>query len=671
MKYKYTNSLINEKSPYLLQHAHNPVNWYPWSNTAFSKAIDDNKPIFLSIGYSTCHWCHVMEKESFEDIQIATILNDNFISIKVDREERPDIDSIYMSACQSLTGSGGWPLTLFLDQHQRPFFAGTYFPKKSNLHQVGFIDILEKIKNIWLNDKEKVLEASNSITNDIKKASKTSSPQDIDSNIQDVTFNIFLKLFDTTFGGFGDSTKFPTPTNLLFLLRYYNKSNNEKALLMVTHTLECMYRGGIYDHIGFGFSRYSTDKKWLVPHFEKMLYDNALLSLVYTEAYQVTKNELFKEVASNIFTYITRDMMSTKGGFYSAEDADSEGEEGKFYIWKYDDTLDILGKNEGIKFCKQFNITKKGNFEGYNIPNLIGSENITIDDNMIQKLYKYRNKKIHPRKDDKILTSWNGLMIASLSVAGRVFHDNTYIDYAKKTVDFIYNNLIDSDGRLLARYRDGHASILAYSDDYSFLIWGLIELYESTFDSIYLEKAIQLNSEFIKYFWDEKSNGLFLYGSDSETLIVRPKEVYDGVIPSANSVSTLNWLRLSRLTGDSKLEELANKQFETFSDNINSNPTSSTYMLCAYLFATSITKELIILGDTNNPRTKEMLDILNSKFSPNLTTIFKATSDNNISKVIPYLSNYKEVENVTTAYVCSNNSCSLPIIAINEFKDIF
>jgi uncharacterized protein YyaL (SSP411 family) len=662
---------MDEKSPYLLQHAHNPVNWYPWCNEAFSKSRKENKPIFLSIGYSTCHWCHVMEKESFEDTEIANILNDNFISIKVDREERPDIDSIYMSACQALTGSGGWPLTLFLDNYQRPFFAGTYFPKYSTSQHLGLKDILEKVKDTWLNNKNKILDTSTDITNAIKELSNTSSSQDINTNIQDIAYNSFLQTFDTTFGGFGNGTKFPTPTNLLFLLRYYDKSNKDKALLMVTYTLECMYRGGIYDHIGFGFSRYSTDKKWLVPHFEKMLYDNALLSLVYTEAFQVTKNELFSKVANDIFTYLFRDMMSEDGGFYSAEDADSEGIEGKFYVWKYEEILDVLGKEKGLKFCNQFNITKKGNSEGQNIPNLINSENINTNNDVINRLFEYRDKRVHPHKDDKILTGWNGLMIVSLSVAGRVFHNNDYIQIAKKTVDFIYNNLIDSDGRLLARYRDGHSSILAYADDYSFLIWGLIELYESTFDSIYLEKAINLNEQLIKYFWDEKANGLFLYGSDSENLLIRPKELYDGVIPSANSVSTLNFLKLSRLTSNFDLEILALKQLETFSSNINSNPLSCTYMLCAYLFTTSKTKEIIILGDKKNSRTKEMIDILNDKFNPNVTTIFKDTSDNNILKILPHLSNYKEIENVTTAYVCNNNTCSLPITAINEFKDIF
>lgn len=670
MNHKYTNELINEKSPYLLQHAHNPVNWYPWCNAAFSKAKNENKPIFLSIGYSTCHWCHVMEKESFEDIQIANMLNDNFISIKVDREERPDIDSIYMSACQTLTGSGGWPLTLFLDHYQRPFFAGTYFPKYSTFQHIGLMSILEKIKYSWLNNKEKILDTSSDITHAIKELSITTNSQDIDANIQDIVFKDFISIFDTTYGGFGNSTKFPMPTNLFFLLRYYHRIDDEKALLMVTHTLECMYRGGIYDHIGFGFSRYATDKKWLVPHFEKMLYDNALLSLIYTETFQITKNKLFAQVANDTLTYLIRDMMSPIGGFYSAEDADSEDIEGKFYVWKYDEIINILGETEGKKFCDQYNITKKGNFNGKNIPNLITTTDTTVINNAINKLFEYRNKRIHPHKDDKILTGWNGLMIVSLSVAGRIFKNEKYIETAKQTVDFIYNNLIDSDGRLLARYRNGNSSILSYAEDYSFLIWGLIELYETTFDSIYLQKALDLNKELIKYFWDEKSSGLFLYGIDSDQLIIRPKEIYDGVLPSANSVSTLNWLKLSRLTGDSNLEELALKQFKTFSYNINLNPSSCTFMLCAYLFQTSSTKEIIILGDKKNNRTKEMIDILNDKFNPNVTTIFKDTTDDNLVKVLPHLSNYKEIENITAAYVCSNNTCSLPITAINEFKDI-
>ncbi|MDF2866469.1 MAG: hypothetical protein K0R72_1287 [Clostridia bacterium] len=407
MNYQYTNKLINEKSPYLLQHAHNPVNWYPWCNEAFSKAKSENKPIFLSIGYSTCHWCHVMEKESFEDIEVANILNDNFISIKVDKEERPDIDSIYMTACQSITGSGGWPLTVFLDCNQKPFFAGTYFPKNSTFHNFGLLDLLEKVKNNWLNNKEKILNTSNYLTDVISSLSNNETIQDVNPNVCDIVYTQFLHSFDTTFGGFGNSTKFPLPINLFFLLRYYNKIKDDKALLMVTHTLECMYRGGIYDHIGFGFSRYSTDKKWLVPHFEKMLYDNALLTLIYTETFQITKNKLFSQIANDTLTYLIRDMMSAGGGFYSAEDADSEGKEGKFYVWEYDEILEVLGETEGKKFCIQYNITKKGNFERKNILNLIGSTNIVINNDNILNLFEYRNKRVHPHKDDKILTGWN------------------------------------------------------------------------------------------------------------------------------------------------------------------------------------------------------------------------------------------------------------------------
>lgn len=672
MKYKYTNSLINEKSPYLLQHAHNPVNWYSWSNQAFSKARAEEKPIFLSIGYSTCHWCHVMEKESFENEDVAKLLNENYISIKVDREERPDIDAIYMNACQALTGGGGWPLTVFLDHYQRPFFAGTYLPRTSKLNHIGLIELLKKISDSWKNNKEKLLDASTGITNAIKDLSNVSYPQDISKAILDVSFYEFVHSFDTALGGFGKAPKFPMPTNIYFLLRYFYKTNDEKALTMINFTLECMYRGGIYDHIGFGFSRYSTDNKWLVPHFEKMLYDNALLALVYTEAFQLTKNELFSKVANDIFTYILRDMTSPEGAFYSAEDADSEGIEGKYYVWSRDEILDVLGHDEGKKFCQQYNITRSGNFEGKNIPNLIGISDMSTNSNNIEKLLKHRKKRIHPHKDDKILTSWNGLMIAALSVGSRILKNDKYIESAKRAVDFIYTNLVDSDGRLLARYRDGNSAILAYSEDYSFLIWGLIELYETTYDSAYLEKAITLNEELIKYFWDEENGGLFLYGSDAESLITRPKEVYDNVIPSANSVSTLNWLRLSRLTNNVNLEELALKQFKTFSSNINENPSSCTFLLSAYIFAESTTQELIILGDKNNIRTNEMFDLLYSKFNPNITTIFKDTSidNDNLIKLLPHLSNYTNVKDTTTAYICSNNTCSLPITAINEFKDI-
>lgn len=669
MEHKHTNRLINEKSPYLLQHSHNPVNWYPWSNEALMKAKEENKPIFLSIGYSTCHWCHVMERESFEDIEVAEILNKDFISIKVDREERPDIDAIYMNVCQSITGSGGWPLTIFLTPGQKPFYAGTYFPRTSTYNHPGLIEILNHIIRTWKNSKDILINSSNAITELINRDYNVSDRQVIKFNILEKAFDDLANSFDDEYGGFDYSPKFPMPITLHFLIRYYYLNKNNEALAMLTETLEHIYRGGIYDHIGFGFSRYSTDYKWLVPHFEKMLYDNALLSMVYTEVYQETKRELFKQIAEDIYNYILRDMASKEGGFYSSEDADSEGIEGKFYVWTYDEIIDILGYVDGNKFCEQYNITIQGNFDGKNIPNLIGSENTSLNEDIRKRLFDYRNKRIHPFKDDKILTSWNGLMIASLAIGGRIFNNKEYIDASIKAVDFIYNNLFNKDGRLLARYRDKEASILGYVDDYAFLIWGLIELYESTFDPQYLQKVIKLNDDLIKYFYDKEHGGLFLYGIDGESLISRPKELYDGVMPSANSVSTMNWLKLFNLTGNKDFKEYAIKQFEIFGDIINNNPTTCLYFLSSYLFATSKTKEIVIVGDNNNEDTNKMINIINSKYNPYITVLLK--DDKNVDllqQIVPFVASYVKKDNKTTAYICSDKTCSKPITNINDFQ---
>jgi uncharacterized protein YyaL (SSP411 family) len=453
-------------------------------------------------------------------------------------------------------------------------------------------------------------------------------------------------------------------------MRYYYTHKDNEVLEMVVNTLKNMYLGGIYDHIGYGFSRYSTDNKWLVPHFEKMLYDNALLAIVYSEAYQLTNEQLFFKTTNNILTYVLRDMTSPDGGFYSADDADSEGIEGNFYLWTYDEIIEVLGEKNGPSFCKKYNITPKGNFEGKSIPNLINSEYIYIDDKLREQLFQYRNKKIHPHKDDKILTSWNGLMIASLAIAGRILRNNLYIDSAKKAVNFIYKRLFNNEGRLLARYRDGESSILGYADDYAFLTWGLIELYEATFEPNYLQKALDLSEQIIKYFWDKEKGGFFLYGNDGEKLISRPKEIYDGVIPSSNSVATMNFLRLSLLTGNSELQKYANEEFETFKGEINKNPISSTYMLCAYLFATSSTREIVIVGDINSNQVKEMLNELNSRYSPHEITIIKDISNKQILKIIPSLDYYKMIGNKVTAFICSNNLCSSPIMDIEDFKKI-
>lgn len=589
---KKTNRLINEKSPYLLQHAYNPVDWFGWNEEAFQKAKTENKPIFLSIGYSTCHWCHVMEHESFEDEEVANILNNYFVSIKVDREERPDIDSVYMSVCQAMTGGGGWPLNLFLTKDKKPFYAGTYFPKTSKYNQTGFMEILESINDVWVSNKDHVLTTADQVVKTLKGYSEDDS-FDISKDIFSEGFESFLNSFDSVFGGFSKAPKFPSPHNLSYLLSYYKATGEKRALEMVKITLKSMYKGGIFDHIGFGFSRYSVDEKWLVPHFEKMLYDNALLAMAYIETYEITKDNIYKEVAEKILTYILRDMTSPEGGFYCGEDADSEGVEGKFYLWDFTEIYKVLDMEEGNLFINYYGIQREGNFEGSNIPNLIGEELEDLDkpdlkdklENIREKLFDYREKRIHPHKDDKILTSWNGLMIAAFAKAGMVFHEEKYKDVSTKALDFIFSKLQREDGRLLARFRQGESRYQAYLDDYAFIIWALIEVYEVTKDYSYIKKALELNKQMIELFLDKEKGGLFLYGKDSEELILRPKDIYDGAIPSGNSVAAMNMLRLFKITGDINLKEEAESIFKVFGNSINKIPRAHAKTLEALLYS--------------------------------------------------------------------------------------
>ena len=669
---KKSNRLINEKSPYLLQHAYNPVNWYPWGDEAFDKASKEDKPIFLSIGYSTCHWCHVMERESFEDEEVAEVLNKYFISIKVDREERPDIDNIYMTVCQTLTGSGGWPLTIFMTPDKKPFFAGTYFPKYDRMGMHGLLSILEVVRKEWADNRNKIIHTCNQILDAVNE-NETGPGNDLEENLTEEAFLQFKTSFDDVYGGFGSAPKFPSPHNLYFLLRYWYKTKDKYALNMVEKTLDSMYKGGIFDHIGYGCSRYSTDRYWLVPHFEKMLYDNALLAIAYLETYQITKNEKYSKAAEQIFTYILRDMTSTDGGFYSAEDADSEGEEGKFYVFTADEIKNVLGDDDGSKFCEYYNITSKGNFEGKNIPNLIKT-NKEIDFDFIKrsrdKLFNYRNNRVHPYKDDKILTSWNGLMIAALAMGGRILGKSQYIMASADAVSFIMKNLIRKDGRLLARYREGNAAIPAFVDDYAFLIWGLIELYETTYKSLYLKLAVDLNNDLIKYFWDDKNGGLFVYGNDSEQLITRSKEIYDGATPSGNSVSALNFLRLARLTGLSELEEKARLILRTFSSSIGNYPAGHSFSLLVLLYFNSKSNEIVIAADSNNEKTKEMIDIINNKFSPFTVSLLYSNENKDIERIVPIVSEYKTINGKPTAYMCENYSCSAPVNDIGLLKKL-
>ncbi|WP_055669116.1 thioredoxin domain-containing protein [Desnuesiella massiliensis] len=583
------NHLVTEKSPYLLQHAYNPVDWYPWNEEAFEKAKKEDKPIFLSIGYSTCHWCHVMAHESFEDEEVALVLKTNFISIKVDREERPDIDSIYMSFCQAYTGSGGWPLTIIMTPEGKPFFAGTYIPKERKYNITGIIELLNQVVQMWHMEREKVISFSESFTAELQEKSIIEGSKNLSEDIIEQAVEDLKQNYDKVYGGFNHAPKFPTPHNLIFLMKAYKINKDKEILDIVEHTLDSMYRGGIFDHIGYGFSRYSVDEKWLVPHFEKMLYDNALLALAYTEAYEVTKKEIYKTIVENIFDYVSRELTSEEGGFYCGEDADSEGVEGKYYVWTPMEIFEALEGEAAKEFCDRYGITNRGNFEGKSIPNLIG-KSIEISkkeeekfETLRDKLLQKRNLRVHPHKDDKILVSWNGLMIAALAKAGRLLNEAKYLEAAQKAVDFILSNMIEESGRLYSRFREAEVANKGFLEDYAFLVWGLLEIYEVTSQKPYLDKALELNREMLRLFGDKEKGGFYLYGEDAEKLILRPKEIYDGAIPSGNSVATYNLLRLWHLSREEGLKKYAEQCFSLFGSEAQQAPTAHSMFLIAYL----------------------------------------------------------------------------------------
>ncbi len=623
------------------------------------------------IYFSTCHWCHVMAHESFEDEEVAKLMNENFIAIKVDREERPDVDSVYMTVCQALTGQGGWPLTILMTPDQKPFYAGTYFPKSSKYNMPGLMDVLNSVIKQWKENKNKIVSSSEGILSELSKyfEGETSSKK-LTSKTLENGYNQLLYAFDNTYGGFGNAPKFPTPHKIMFLLRYYEKYKDTKALEIAEKTLDCMYRGGIFDHIGFGFSRYSTDSKWLVPHFEKMLYDNALLIIAYLEGYEVTKNDLYKDIAIKTLEYVFRELRSDTGGFYCAEDADSEGEEGKYYVFNPPEIIRVLDEKDGMFFNKYFNITPKGNFEGKSIPNLIKNKNYHKNDNKINNLseqvLEYRSQRLKLHKDDKILTSWNGLMIAALGKAYKVLEDIRYLEYAKKTVNFIFDNLIDKDGRLFARYRDEESRHKAYLDDYAFLCFGLIELYESSFDVTFLKKAIDLNKNMIELFWDNEKFGFFLYGEDSERLIARPKELFDGAVPAGNSVAAYNLVKLARITGDTYLEELAEKQFDFICGAIFNEEINHSFFLIAASFALDEGKELICMIKDKADE-EQIKNVLSEIPAFNLTiSIISDENEEEIKRIIPFINDYKYINDKSTYYLCKGKSCLSPVNNINE-----
>ena len=686
----HENRLAREQSPYLLQHKNNPVDWYPWGEEAFEKARREDKPVFLSIGYSTCHWCHVMAHESFEDEEVARLMNDAFVSIKVDREERPDIDGLYMTVCQMMTGQGGWPLTVIMTPEKEPFYATTYVPKTSRHGRIGMMDLVPRIEEVWRRQREDVLNSAQHVTDLLRQAAGVRADgATLTADTLQAAFRELEGRFDPHYGGFATAPKFPTPHNLLFLLRYWKRTGDEKARRMVQTTLDHMRWGGIFDQIGFGFHRYSTDARWILPHFEKMLYDQALLAMAYTEAYQVTGNPLYAETAREVFTYVLRDMTSPEGAFYSAEDADSEGREGKFYVWTYDELRQVLDPEDANLVIQTYNVRQDGNFEeeatrqktGENILYLGRSfQEVAADLGMDEanlrkrlevarrKLFAVREQRPRPGKDDKILTDWNGLMIAALAKAAQVFDEPAYSRAAAHAADFILKDLHVAEGRLLHRYRQGEAGIQANVDDYAFFIWGLLELYEATFRIDLLEKAVALTDMLIKHFWDDENGGFFFSPDDGEQLIARQKELYDGATPSGNSVALLNLVRLSRITGNTEYEQKADRLIRWAAAQVRHSPSVFTAFLMGLEFALGPSREVVIVGHPGYEDTDALLRTVRSVYIPNKVVLFRPAESPpaELFRLAPFVEAQHPIDGKATAYICRDYVCRNPTTSVAE-----
>lgn len=597
------NKLIDERSPYLLQHAHNPVQWYPWSEAAFNKAREENKPLFLSIGYATCHWCHVMEKESFEDAEAAAVLNDSFVCIKVDREERPDIDAVYMAACQMITGSGGWPLSIVMTPDKQPFFAATYLPKNNMLGRIGLVELCRRISRVWQNEPQRVLESAQAVTGHLSTFFEYESgndPNRIMTVVQEAV-NAVVQRYDADFGGFDTAPKFPMAHRIDFLLNAHQRTPDRQLPEQLVHTLTAMRYGGLWDHVGFGFHRYSTDRKWLLPHFEKMLYDQALLASAYLNVFKVSEIPLFAQTARDIFAYVLESMTDPAGAFYTAEDADSDGEEGKFYVWSYTEFEGLLDESQkDVPWSKIFNLNREGNFHdeatgrktGANILHLSRSwrdwsDTLQISEQTLKdrwhalrcKLFEVRNKRIAPLKDDKILVDWNGMMIAALAEGAQTLSEKMYLTAAKKAAAFILEHMTTARGGLLHRHRQGQTAIAATANDYAYLIKGLMALYRADQNQHWLEQAARLQHAMQVGFWDSDKGGFFLTTAEHHDLPVRPKEIYDGATPSANAVALHNLIDLFQATGERVWHGQAWRLIQAFAGSVRRQPTAYVHML--------------------------------------------------------------------------------------------
>ena len=686
-----TNRLRHEKSPYLLQHAENPVDWYPWGEEAFAKAKAEDKPVFLSVGYSTCHWCHVMAHESFEDDETASLLNEAFVCVKVDREERPDIDGIYMRVCQMMTGGGGWPLTVIMTPERRPFFAATYIPNESRWGRTGLVELIPKLGRLWRTERERIEEAAARTVSLLQPPGSERGETPGAETLADA-FAELQGQFDVEFGGFGTAPKFLMPHQLLFLLRYGERTGEAEAIRIAEKTLRAMRRGGIFDQLGYGFHRYSTDRQWLVPHFEKMLYDQALCVLACTETFHVGGDGEHARTAREVLEYVLRDLRAPEGGFYAAEDADSEGEEGRFYLWETGEIRRLLDPEEARFAAEVFGIAEEGNFmdpmtgsrTGLNILHLAhseadiaekhgvsGEENARRLEEVRLKLLASRTGRIRPRRDDKILTDWNGLMVAALARAACVLEEPRYLAEARAAADFVRTRLQTPDGRLLHRWCGGEPAMTGNLDDYAFIVWGLIELYEAGFDARDLRTALELQRILTDRFRD-RSGGFYFTPDDGEELLTRLKEGHDGAVPSGNAVTLMNLIRLGRMTGDPRLEEEAAALSRAFAESVRRNPSAHAQWLVALEMLAAPSCEVVIAGRPEAGDTRELIDVVRCcrAMWPVLLLRPEGEAEPEISKIAPFTREMGAIGGRAAAYVCSGYSCKRPVTDPKELAAI-
>ncbi len=668
------NRLIDETSPYLLQHAENPVDWYPWGDDALNRAREEDRPILLSIGYSACHWCHVMERESFENEDIAALMNQNFVNIKVDREERPDLDAVYMEAVQMMTGSGGWPMTVFLTPEGRPYYGGTYFPPEDRMGMPGFPRLLAAASQAYHTNKGEIERVTRQLAEQMGRSGQM--PRGFTPLTTEVMHNAYSQLatqFDHLNGGFGSEPKFPQPMTPEFLLRYHRHGFNERALEMVELTLQKMAYGGMYDQVGGGFHRYSTDAYWLVPHFEKMLYDNALLARLYLHAWQVTGNVLYRRITEETLDYVLREMTDSSGGFYSAQDADSEGVEGKFFVWTPDELRPLLGDDAEL-VMGYYGVTAGGNFEGANILNIArppaeyAGQRGMSEDALLSAvararsiLLAVRERRIHPLLDDKVLTSWNGLMLRSFAEAGAALGRGDYLDAARRNAGFLLDNMRDADGRLLRTWRNGQAKLLGYLEDYSCLADGLLSLHEATLEPRWLQEAVGVADGMIALFWDDQTGGFYDTGSDHETLVVRPRDVFDNAQPCGGSVATDVLLRLAVVTGNDDYSAKGATPLRALQQLLGRAPAATGHWLGALDFYVSLPKEIVIVGQTEHPSTAEMLAEVGSRYLPNRVIVGVSDPAAPPLQDSPLLEQRGMQDGAPTAYVCEHYVCQLPV----------